>query len=249
MRAMKGVDVLYAVGTESRFRDFELRFSLRCLARHARNLGRVVVAGHVPDFVGGDAIAVPCGDEHGKKKALNIFQKLRNGMDAAGLDRPFLFSADDHFITADADLAAWPRYERGTAHDAFSDVAVPTAYHWMVRKTGLALLKRGYPDLLTVWHGNMWVAPDCVGEAWEMASDPSSHWLGRETFVLLHNVEKRKRPETEFSHLDADVRGDGLDSLLADTKRTGCHSTGPMLDDRVRAWFKRTYPDKCRFER
>lgn len=47
------VDVMYIVGNGSINNNAELLYSLRMLSANAKNIGRVVVCGDVPRFVGG----------------------------------------------------------------------------------------------------------------------------------------------------------------------------------------------------
>ena len=47
----KKVDVLYVIGNGSVADNNELRYSLRCLDRHGKNVGRVIISGDIPDFV------------------------------------------------------------------------------------------------------------------------------------------------------------------------------------------------------
>ncbi|MBR0299772.1 MAG: hypothetical protein IJQ93_05590, partial [Bacteroidales bacterium] len=54
------MDILYIVGAGcSRCNDFELRMSLRSIAMYGKNVGRVFVCGHCPDWLSDEVVKLP----------------------------------------------------------------------------------------------------------------------------------------------------------------------------------------------
>ncbi len=107
------VDVLYVVGKGAAGQDnLPLRWSLRSLAKHAKNVGRIIVVGSPPEWLSDKVVKVPVQDK-ATGKQWNILNCIAEEIRATGLYKPFLYSSDDHFLCKDADLRTWPRLERG----------------------------------------------------------------------------------------------------------------------------------------
>ena len=122
-------DVLYIVGRGSEHDNLELRWSLRSLAKYAKNLGRVVVAGYPPAFLSDEVVRLPLADLSDDYKHHNILAAILAAIDRGVVRGDFLYSSDDHFLTAPADLDAWPFYYKGEMLPETSDFRTePTPY-------------------------------------------------------------------------------------------------------------------------
>ena len=69
-------DVVYFLGSESANQDWELRYSLRSIARNFLDLRKVFIVGHKPRWLTGvEHLAVP--DRYTNNKDANLIDKLR----------------------------------------------------------------------------------------------------------------------------------------------------------------------------
>ena len=106
---MDDVDILYVIGNGSANNNVELKYSLRTVSRHCKGVGRVVISGEMPSFVGGRVETVSCTDISVSGKHWNMLHKIAEGIRRGGLVKPFLFSSDDHFFTRDFRMPLWAR--------------------------------------------------------------------------------------------------------------------------------------------
>ena len=107
-----GIDVIYVMGSGSAASgDMPLKWSLRSLEKFASGIDRVVVCGHCPSWLSDKAVKIPIDPktEHGGK-SWNILYAYRTAITGAGIDKPFLYSSDDHYLCRPVDLRKWPRY-------------------------------------------------------------------------------------------------------------------------------------------
>lgn len=93
------MDVVYVIGTGSKWDNNELRYSLRSICRYGLGLGRVFIVGDkLPDFINPAKVTyIPCSDEPGNSPAQNVFKKIREVFRKTSLEQ-FLLSSDDHFF-------------------------------------------------------------------------------------------------------------------------------------------------------
>ena len=251
------VDVLYVVGKGSLFNNEELRFSLRMLSSNCKNVGRVIVSGYVPDFVGGEAIVVPHDDIHLGMKQVNILDNILFSIKAVGLRRRFLLSSDDHFIHRRCDLAAWPRYTRGKIYNSAEYIAAhgkpPGKYQQSVIATREILEKFGYPIEYTCWHGDTWLNPKYAEEVSYISRQKVRFVpLGYEPTLLFTNIEdSHESNPVPYERLTSDVKCGTYDDALNFAATRGCFSTSndAWRGLRLLKWFRKTYPNKCEWER
>lgn len=102
------IDVVYVVGTGSKWNDEELRYSLRCLEKYTRHRN-VYIIGHKPHFVQ-NVIHVPQKDT--AKKEASIAAKVCTACIQEDISQEFLFMNDDHFIIKDVDIDNYPFYHQ-----------------------------------------------------------------------------------------------------------------------------------------
>lgn len=111
------IDILYLVGPDGGARGdgTELRWSLRSVAKYARNVGRVIVAGYPPEWLSKEVarLAVPDGPPGlCMCKFRYLWRKAFAAIDEKLVSGDFLVSCDDHFYTAPVDAEATPAYFR-----------------------------------------------------------------------------------------------------------------------------------------
>ena len=105
------MDILYIVGEGSKHDNAELRWSLRSLAKHGRNVARVLVAGCPPAWLSGDveSLTVPDVDLPGKKNR-SIVNCVLEAVRSFDLKGDFIFACDDVFLAEPVDFDRYPLY-------------------------------------------------------------------------------------------------------------------------------------------
>ena len=140
------IDVVYFLGPGSQHDDWELRYSLRSIAKNFLDLGMVFVIGHRPTWLTG-VVHIEMPDRHKHNKDANLIEKLVAAYHW-GASRWFLNVSDDQILLkpvrfADCrafhggDLAAMPRTFWG-------------AHKWKdrLKRTANHLVNHGLP----CWH-------------------------------------------------------------------------------------------------
>lgn len=113
------MDVVYVIGTGSKWDNNELRYSLRSIEKFASGLGEVYIVGdELPDFLDPKAVHyIQCSDVPGCSPALNVYGKIERFFLYTKVDR-FLLSSDDHFFIKPVDFEHWPIHYKGEAMPA-----------------------------------------------------------------------------------------------------------------------------------
>jgi hypothetical protein len=95
-RVPNKVDVVYPLGTESKWDDNELRYSLRSLEKNFPDLGRVFIVGHRPSWLTG-VVHIAMGDVHKHNKDANLIDKILAACYSEVSDE-FVFMSDDQIF-------------------------------------------------------------------------------------------------------------------------------------------------------
>lgn len=103
------MDVLYYVGSGSRHNNMELRYSLRSLEKHCKDIDKVWVVGNRPLFLR-NVEYIWVEDKY--KWHTNACLKTRAAIDA-GISSDFLLMNNDFFMTADFTAKDYPYYHKG----------------------------------------------------------------------------------------------------------------------------------------
>jgi len=120
------MDVLYYIGSGSHHHNDELRYSLRSLQVHCKDVDKVFIVGNKPTFLKNvEYIWVEDKDQWWK----NAFEKTKAAI-KAGISDEFLLMNDDFFMLSDFKAANYPFYHKGdmplTAKNKYQEVIVNT---------------------------------------------------------------------------------------------------------------------------
>ena len=103
------MDVLYYIGSGSWHNNDELRYSLRSLEKHCKDIGRIFIVGNRPAFLRNVAyIWVEDKFEWWQ----NAFEKTKAAI-KAGISDEFLLMNDDFFMLSDFKASEYPFYHKG----------------------------------------------------------------------------------------------------------------------------------------
>lgn len=118
------MDVVYILGAGSLANNEELRYSLRSLALHMQDLGKLYVVGEKPDFLD-NFTHIPAQDIY-TEKWKNAHSKTRLACSLGQLSEEFLLMNDDHFMLEPFKGSEWPFYALA---DSSGGVDGPNSFH------------------------------------------------------------------------------------------------------------------------
>lgn len=105
------MDILYVVGTGSKWDNNELRYSLRSIEKNCSGIDRVFLVGYKPDFVNENEVGyIFCKDKYAIYKHKNIHDKVKTAIKSGLLNNEFLILSDDHFYCKPTDFNNYPIY-------------------------------------------------------------------------------------------------------------------------------------------
>lgn len=97
------MDVVYILGNGSRWKDNEIRYSLRSIEKHLTGFDKVFIVGSKPDFLQG-VIHLPaedCYPQDELRRNYNIQAKVCMACNCELVSKDFVFFNDDHFMLED----------------------------------------------------------------------------------------------------------------------------------------------------
>lgn len=243
------MDVLYVVGRGSRHGNAELRWSLRSLERHGKNLGRVVVAGYPPDWLR-NALALPVPDTPGAGKHANILNCILEAVRRRAVAGEFLYSSDDHVLVRDSDLDAWRQAARA---GEWRPRAGGNRWARSVDATRALLADNGYPTVRFDMHRNSRLRAAEAAEAGRLARLGGDAY-GYEPTDLFLNVRLGREPWMRLLW-ETDAKLNGQDNGRAwldraaserDTVSFGDGAFG--RGDGFEGWMEGRFPEPSKFE-
>ncbi|MGN6438404.1 MAG: hypothetical protein ACTHMM_17810 [Agriterribacter sp.] len=136
------IDLVYVLGTGSKWQDNELRYSLRSVEKHLSGYGQLYIVGSCPDWVT-NAVHIQMADEFGYNRDKNIYSKIYIACRQKKISDNFLFINDDHFFLQNFVADQVPYYHKGDLFHAFN--SRPHADHYRVTLSNTYwYLKRNY---------------------------------------------------------------------------------------------------------
>ena len=139
------IDVVYPLGDGSRWGNNELRFSLRSLQRHLRDLGRVFVVGRRPAWLV-EAVHIPMEDVHRHNKDANLIDKVLAAC-WAGVSERFLRLSDDQCLLRPVAARDLKAYHLGPLDEKRGGFWGFGKWKRRLRRTYGLLLHEGLPTL------------------------------------------------------------------------------------------------------
>lgn len=135
------MDLLYPIGTGSRWKNCELLFSLRSIAKNLKGVERVFVVGERPDFLTGKVTYIPCPDVASPftNPTRNVIEKIRIAI-KAGISENFLLMNDDFIILKTMSCHNMPLLHKGCFSDYPDTYWNATNYRQRMRATYELLL-------------------------------------------------------------------------------------------------------------
>jgi|GEM_PF-1655785 len=125
MEKNKKMDLVYILGTGSRWRNNEIRYSLRSVQKHM-DIGRVFIVGECPEWITG-VVHVPAKDME-KNKQLNARHKYEVAARDKRISKDFILMNDDFFILKPVSEVEY--YIRGTIDEMIQRHPTKGGYYY-----------------------------------------------------------------------------------------------------------------------
>jgi hypothetical protein len=142
----KPIDVVYVLGTGSKWDDNEIRFSLRSLRKNLKGFRNVFVVGAQPDFLQ-NIIHIPAEDvfDPALNADANIIGKVLAACADERLADDFLFINDDHLILQPMEVGEIPAFHKGNMLDYKPQYWELNYWRKRLKRTMETLFLKGLP--------------------------------------------------------------------------------------------------------
>lgn len=240
------MDILYVVGTGSKWNNNELKYSLRSIDKNGVNVGRVYIATeHLPAFVNPEKVVHYPIRDLGKIKHLNIMDKIEGVMQHTDIADDFLLSSDDHFYLRETDFAHYPLYHKGEISERDEN-----AEYWMsMRDTKHLLQQHGLTTYSTNPHCNTHFNRPMFMEHSALMKEGKQLRYGAEVNCLMGNLMIAAGVEP-VCYNDIKINSfKNREDLLRQLGDTHCFSIyDSALKCGMKEYLRELFPNKSRWE-
>lgn len=248
-------DILYIVGKGfSDWRNNELRYSLRSIAKYGKGVGKVVVCGYCPYWLNTDEVLCLPLQDTTTNKHYNITRCIDYAIEHGDLTERFLYSSDDHYYTQPTDFDKYPVYWRGyDLPDTMPEDA--RWYDITLKSTHDCLQAMGLPTRFYAWHGNTWfntrlwqqqrmVLLRRLAQTMPEACDPTCLMLN-----YWSAVEPDSMPEQIVRKDGKVTSADTADKIDKAAKAKEVLTTTDAVGTAMRLWLQQHFNTPCKYER
>lgn len=239
------MDIVYIVGKGSRWNNQELKYSLRSIAKHGKNINNVCIVGYKPNFVSDKVIHIPCEDI-GDKKHKRILNKILAAANSGLVSNDFLISSDDHFYIKDVDFDNYPIYYK---HEVIT-INGTGEYFDSLKNTKQFLEANNLTLYQTNPHCNTHFNIEVYNKYKDLFDAGMEVQHGVETNCLMGNLLIKEGAECK-PYRDVKVRlFKTRDQLLNKIGNSECFSIyDEAIGCGVGKYLNELFPDKCEYER
>ncbi|MFZ3032241.1 MAG: hypothetical protein WA082_04350 [Candidatus Moraniibacteriota bacterium] len=235
---MEKIDLVYILGTGSRWRNNEIRYSLRSVERNFP-VGKVFIIGECPDWITG-AIHIPAPDIH-KNKQANAREKYLIAAKDKRIGENFALMNDDFFILKSVKKVE--NYSRGTIQEMIDRHPTKSGYYYQsLKDTKRVLESMGIVD----------------PEDFEIHAPIMFNKEKLLTTIQLVGAEKDYSFRSCYGNLNAlkgkktiDFKANGLVEFAYQVKRDPTYlsiSDALVAEREFRDWLRRKFRNPSRYE-
>lgn len=144
------MDILYILGSGSKHKDAEIRYSLRSIEKNCKGYDRVFLVGRKPKWLTG-VHYYPCDDPYDCTHK-NMMHKIMHICHNSDISDDFVMQGDDHFYVRPYDFADISLYEKGVLPTKFKVDENAPKYRTSLIETRQHLQAHGYPIMNASQH-------------------------------------------------------------------------------------------------
>ena len=154
----KGIDLVYILGSGSKWQNNEIRFSIRSFVMHFYDLRNIIIVGEKPRWAQ-NIIHIPCADDMSLNKDGRMLKKITAACEDSRVSENFIKCSDDMFLNYPVRFQDFKGWHEGpiiynVQQDLNEHLAVGSGekklksskWYEYVYATGMELKKRGLPD-------------------------------------------------------------------------------------------------------
>lgn len=143
---MDEIDIVYVLGSGTKWQNNELRFSLRSLVKNLKGFRKIYVIGEKPDWIK-NVIHIPFSDELLNNADGNIIRKVLRACEEEKLSEDFLFINDDHIFMTEMIAADIPPFQKGDMTTFPREFFEFNFWRGRLWRTRNILIEKGYSAL------------------------------------------------------------------------------------------------------
>ena len=248
------MDILYFNGHDcSKCDNFELRCSLRSIAKYGKNVDRVFVVGYCPEWLSDEVIKIPYKNDSYKtchEKHLNILKACLYAVENSDIGDEFLVSSDDHFYVNDVDFNNYPYYVK----DVYKNGELPrtfkgSEYRKCMVSTYMYLNSKGLSTKYFALHRNMHCSRQLIKECESYINEIINEKLSCECWTLFLNYALTKYNIPYELVKDVKINS-GIEWWKTSNSFTHVFSTGDFKkDDALYTLLSGLYSEKSKYEK
>jgi hypothetical protein len=245
------VDIVYVIGTGSRWDSNELKYSLRSIEKHGINTGKIIIVGYLPDWIEKTrVIHIPESFEFYKER--NIMECIRLACKDSRVSSNFIYFNDDFYLNQNVDWNTLPTYTRDYDLHKYVWGEFHTKVRWnkytrIIERTYQVLNKRGLPILTYDIHIPMPINKDKFLEAMNAFDWNCPHGLGytyRSIYGNYHQIPAIPRSDVKYHKIHT------YEGFLKSLEGKDFFSTADTSDNRhLQSAFDILYPNKSWWEK
>jgi hypothetical protein len=235
------MNLVYILGKGSKWNDNELKYSLRSVAMHGRNVSKVFIVGECPEWLQ-NVTHIPADDPH-TVKADNAWHKVAAFCKQTSL--PFVLMNDDFFLLKETDFDALPMYTDGSIEELLARYKRVSVYKQCLQNTLVVLQKAKKPTRNYALHVPITIQPNKLLQLYQQ--------YGTKSGLSVRNMYGNVPYEGEAVQI-ADVKLSkgcvNKEEIIKQLRNAPFFSIGDEFLNGVGAGFLVTqYPEKCKYEK
>jgi hypothetical protein len=240
------MDVLYILGNGSRWNNNEIKYSLRSLEKHAKNVGRVFITGEKPDFINDKIIYNYFPDD--RIATINHFNKVLFTFKNTDISDNILLNYDDNFFIKDANIEKYPYFY--SKNEISANYHINTFYTNSLTFTRNLLLKLKKPikdfsvhTPIVYNRQKFYEMEEIIKEHCNFDNPRSVGVSVRSLYCNLNDIKGKIRADLKF-HRDLPIF-----EIEKRLENESVFSTSDRIYDDMANYIFKTYPEKSRWEK
>lgn len=238
---IKKHDIVYILGTGSKWFNNEIRYSIRSLEKNLKNRGRIFIVGEWPHFLDTKrVIHIPAVDP-AHHKLLNAMHKIRLACIDRRVSEEFILMNDDFFFLKSTDKIT--HYNMGTLKEGEENHRTKTGYYYRAIKETIEYLeKAGVKDPVSYeLHYPMVINKEKFLEVIEPLYYAQKPVLFRSVYGNIYPTRSAKREDTKIYDLE-DFKKMGKPDLISTDNKV-------CLEPEFQFWLRGKFSKKALCEK
>lgn len=240
------MDILYILGNGSRWRNNEIKYSLRSLQKYAKNIGRIFITGENPNFINDNVIYTPYIDKH--IPTINHYNKVLHTFKNTDISDNILLMYDDIFFLKDINIEKYPYY--------YKNDLIPANYKFNTFYTNANLFTRNILLKLNkpikdfsihvpiIYNRQKFYEMEKIIQEYCNFDNPRSIGLSiRSLYCNLNNIKGTFKSDLKINQ---NLIKYEIEELL---KNKDVFSTSDRIYDDMANYIFKKYPEKSRWEK